>query len=95
MEDVKDAYRKQALKYHPKNDSSEEAATKFAEIGKAYQEIVEGERTKQMDNFGFRSFFDEFEKEVDEIFYPKRTKEINAEKESKEPKEKEQKEVKK
>ena len=48
-----------------------------------------------MDNFGFRSFFDEFEKEVDEIFYPKRTKEINAEKESKEPKEKEQKEVKK
>jgi len=30
MEQVKDAYRKLALKYHPKNDASEEAATKFA-----------------------------------------------------------------
>lgn len=41
MEQVKDAYRKLALKYHPKNDASEEAATKFAEVGKAYQSILE------------------------------------------------------
>ena len=58
MEEVKDAYRKLAIKFHPKNDSSPEAATKFAEIGKAYQTILEGEKDNSVNNFGFQSFFD-------------------------------------
>ena len=58
LEQVKEAYRKLAIKYHPKNDSSPEAASKFAEIGKAYETILEGEKTKEIDNLGFRSFFD-------------------------------------
>ena len=46
MEQVKDAYRKLAIKYHPRNDSSPEAASRFAEIGKAYEMVLEGEKTK-------------------------------------------------
>jgi DnaJ-class molecular chaperone len=29
-----------ALKYHPKNNSAPEAATKFADVAKAYEEII-------------------------------------------------------
>ena len=86
---MKDAYRKLAIKFHPKNDSSPEAATKFAEIGKAYETILSGEKNKQINNLGFRSFFDEFEKEINEIFYPKEVKEEKEGKKEKEPKSKE------
>lgn len=84
MDKVKDAYRKLALKYHPKNDASEKAATKFADIAKAYESILEGEKSKQVKKYGFNSFFDEFEREIDEMFYPKRNKEVKAEEKSKE-----------
>lgn len=82
MEQVKDAYRKLALKYHPKNDASEEAATKFAQIGKAYQNILELQESKKIKKYGFNSFFDEFQREIDEMFYPKR-KAIKAEEKEK------------
>ena len=61
------------MKYHPKNDASPEAATKFEEVAKAYQEIMDGEKNKDLDTFGFRSFFNEFQKEVESIFNPKWT----------------------
>lgn len=56
LEEVKDAYRNLAIKYHPKNDSSPEAAVKFSEIAKAYDAIMEAEKTKSED-IGFKSFF--------------------------------------
>jgi DnaJ-class molecular chaperone len=33
---IKEAYRKLAIKYHPKNNKSPEAEAKFAELGRAY-----------------------------------------------------------
>jgi DnaJ-class molecular chaperone len=33
---IKEAYRKLAIKYHPKNNTSPEAVAKFAELGRAY-----------------------------------------------------------
>ena len=86
---MKDAYRKLAIKFHPKNDSSPEAATKFAEIGKAYETILSGEKSKQLNNLGYRSFFDEFDKEINEKFYPKEVKGEKEGKNEKEPKSKE------
>lgn len=64
VEEVKDAYRNLAIKYHPKNDSSPEAATKFAEVAKAYEAIMEAENSKSEGTLGFKSFFEDFEKEV-------------------------------
>jgi molecular chaperone DnaJ len=46
FDQVKDAYRKLSIKYHPKNNSSPEAEAKFAEISKAYQHIVESKDNK-------------------------------------------------
>lgn len=59
-EQVKDAYRKLAIKYHPKNDSSPEAATKFADVAKAYEMIVDAAKSKAEGDLGFRSFFEDF-----------------------------------
>lgn len=38
---IKQAYRELALKYHPKVDSSSEAAEKFISISRAYEMINE------------------------------------------------------
>ena len=46
LEKAKEAYRKLAIKYHPKNDNSPEAETKFAEVAKAYETILEEEKSK-------------------------------------------------
>ena len=77
IEEVKDAYRRLALKYHPKNDGSEAAAEKFAQVAKAYENILESAKNKQAKKYGFNSFFDEFEKEIDSMFKPKQIKEGN------------------
>lgn len=37
---IKEAYRKLAIKYHPKNNTSPEAEAKFAELGRAYEEAI-------------------------------------------------------
>lgn len=40
MEDITNAYRKLALKYHPKsNPNNEEAHRKFVEVNEAYQTL--------------------------------------------------------
>ena len=62
------------MKYHPKNDNSEEADAKFAEVAKAYENILEGAKNKQVKKYGFNSYFDEFEKEIDDMFKPKKIK---------------------
>jgi DnaJ-class molecular chaperone len=41
IEDVKKAYKRLALKYHPDKNPSEEAAEKFKKISEAYQNIID------------------------------------------------------
>lgn len=62
IDQVKDAYRKLSIKYHPKNNTTPEAEAKFAEVSKAYQHIVESKNNRDFGQFGFNSFFEDFEK---------------------------------
>jgi len=50
---IKRAYRKLALKYHPdKNPGDDEASAKFAEIGNAYEVLSNEEKRKIYDRYG-------------------------------------------
>ncbi|XP_019197399.1 PREDICTED: dnaJ protein ERDJ3B [Ipomoea nil] len=50
---IKRAYRKLALKYHPdKNPGNEEANKKFAEINNAYEVLSDGEKRNIYDRYG-------------------------------------------
>jgi DnaJ homolog subfamily B member 11 len=50
---IKRAYRKLALKYHPdKNPGDEAAASKFSEIGNAYEVLSNDEKRKIYDRYG-------------------------------------------
>lgn len=50
---IKRAYRKLALKYHPdKNQGNEEANKKFAEINNAYEVLSDGEKRGIYDRYG-------------------------------------------
>ncbi|KAM7276712.1 hypothetical protein ACFE04_018578 [Oxalis oulophora] len=52
-EQIKRAYRKLALKYHPdKNQGNEEANKKFADINNAYEVLSDGEKRKIYDRYG-------------------------------------------
>jgi DnaJ-class molecular chaperone len=62
LDQVKEAYRSLALKHHPKNDSSAEAEAKFAEVAKAYETIIDSKKNRGYEDFGFGSFFEDFEK---------------------------------
>lgn len=54
IEDIKKAYRKLALKYHPDKNigDKEESSKKFKEISEAYQILSDPEKKKIYDNFG-------------------------------------------
>ena len=52
-EDVKKAYRKLAMKYHPdKNPGDQEAENKFKEISEAYEILSSPEKKQRYDQFG-------------------------------------------
>ncbi len=51
--DIKKAYRKQAMKYHPdKNKGDASAEKKFKEVNEAYQTLSDPGKKKQYDTFG-------------------------------------------
>jgi molecular chaperone DnaJ len=53
QDEIKKAYRKLALKYHPdKNPGDKEAEAKFKEIAKAYEILGDPEKRKQYDTYG-------------------------------------------
>lgn len=53
IDDIKKAYRKQALKHHPdRNKGDKISEDKFKEINEAYQVLSDPEKKKQYDTFG-------------------------------------------
>ncbi|MDP4176738.1 MAG: molecular chaperone DnaJ [Bacillota bacterium] len=56
-DDIKKAFRKLAIKYHPdKNQGNKEAEEKFKEINEAYQVLSDPQKKAQYDQFGTTDF---------------------------------------
>lgn len=63
-EEIKKAYRKLALKYHPdKNPGNKQAEEKFKEISEAYAVLSDAEKRKQYDTFGSTGFKQRYSQE--------------------------------
>jgi curved DNA-binding protein len=63
-EELKRAYRKLAMKYHPdRNPNKKEAEERFKEINEAYAVLSDKEKRKQYDTFGADGFRQRFTQE--------------------------------
>ncbi len=63
-EEIKKAYRKLALKFHPdRNQGNKEAEEKFKEANEAYAVLSDPEKRKQYDTFGSTGFQQRFSQE--------------------------------
>ncbi len=64
VEEIKKAYRKLALKYHPdRNKGNKEAEERFKEINEAYAVLSDKEKRQQYDTFGAEGFHQRFTQE--------------------------------
>lgn len=55
-QEIKSAYRKLALQYHPDRNKTKEAEEKFKEVTKAYEVLSDAEKRKTYDQFGAAAF---------------------------------------
>lgn len=53
LDEIKSAYRKLALQYHPKNNDSPDARKRFNEINEAYNAVSSEAKRKNYDSFSF------------------------------------------
>ena len=51
-EDIRKAFRKKAMEYHPDRNKSPDAEEKFKEINEAYQVLSDRNKRAQYDQFG-------------------------------------------
>lgn len=54
--EIKAAYRKQALQWHPDRNKAPEASTKFKEINKAYEVLSDTQKRQMYDQYGKDGF---------------------------------------
>ena len=63
-EEIKKAYRKLAMKYHPdRNKGDKEAEERFKKINEAYAVLSDKDKRKQYDMFGAAGFSQRFSQE--------------------------------
>lgn len=55
-DELKKAYRQQALKFHPDRNKAPDAAEKFKEISEAYEVLSNPQKKQQYDQFGHSAF---------------------------------------
>jgi len=62
-DEIKRAYRKLALKYHPDKNPGKESEEKFKKLSEAYAVLSDAEKRQQYDNFGSQAFSQQFSQE--------------------------------